>query len=239
MEINIYYYILLLALIFYLISYLNSSKLLSIIIVILIIIVFSIYYYNYYYIKDISNTSNTSEKLVESIKLPDNIIIDNKKNEINPIINESYYIKNYNNKFKFLIQSTELMDIVKNIKFIKKFDKSKYNNLIVNMDNLMKIYIYILADRYYINEYLPIFEDIHNTILEILYSLIFVIPDKIKHMYGFDPYIEIEKSTKDYIKHSKKMKTILEKYSIKEKNIHHINTNILKPYEKNKEHYLP
>jgi len=49
----------------------------------------------------------------------------------------------------------------------------------------------------------------------------------------------IEKSTNDYIKQSKKMKMILEKYSIKEKNIHHINTNILQPYEKNKEKYLP
>lgn len=233
MEINIYYYIFILALIFYLISYLDTSKLLSII----IIIVIALLLYYYYSTKKISKTS---EDIVESIKLPLDTFENNKNDKIDNVIqSESYYINKYNNKFKFLIQNTELISIVKNIKFIKKFDRSKYNNLIINMDNLMKIYIYILADRYMINEYLPIFEDINNTILEIFYSFIFVVPDKIKHMYGFDPYVEIEKSTKDYIEYSKKMKIILEKYSIKEKNIHHINTHILKPYEKNKEHYLP
>jgi hypothetical protein len=235
MELNIYYYIFILALIFYLISYLDTSKLLSIIIIIIIIIAFSFYYYY-----SSENITKTSEKIVESIKLPVDAFENDKKDKKDNIIqSESYYIKKYDNKFKFLIQSTELVSIVKNVKFIKKFDKSKYNNLIVNIDNLMKIYIYILADRYMINEYLPIFEDIHNTILEIFYSLIFVVPDKIKHMYGFDPYTEIEKSTKDYIEYSKNMKIILEKYSIKEKNIHHVNSNILQPYEKNKEHYLP
>ena len=152
---------------------------------------------------------------------------------------ENYYIKTYNNKFKFLIQNSNLINIIKNIKFVNKYDKNKYNNLLVNMDNLMKIYIYILSDRYQINEYIPIFDDIHNTILEIFYSFIFVVPDKIKHIYGFDPYTEIEKSTNDYIKYSKKMKKILEKFSIIEKKIYHINTNYISPYENNKEHYLP
>lgn len=234
MTTNIYYYILLLALIFYLISYLDTSKLLSIIII--LIISFSIYYYYYYNKEDIS-----TDNIVDEIKLPIDAFETNKTPRIkdNDIISESYYIKSYNNKFKFLIQNNTLVSIVKNVKFVKKFDKHKYNNLMVNMDNLMKIYIYILADRYQINEYIPIFDDIHNTILEIFYSFIFVVPDKIKHMYGFDPYIEIEKSTKDYIEYSKNMKTILEKYSINEKNIHHINTHSLQPYENNKEHYLP
>ena len=71
------------------------------------------------------------------------------------------------------------MDILFNIRFIKKFDKTRYSNMIIYMDKLMKIYIYILADRYDINIYLPIFTDTKNSIIEIFYSLIFVVPNKI------------------------------------------------------------
>jgi hypothetical protein len=131
------------------------------------------------------------------------------------------------------------MDILFNIRFIKKFDKTRYSNMIINMDKLMKIYIYILADRYDINVHLPLFNDIKNNIIEIFYSLIFVVPNKFKHIYGFDPQVEIDKSLDKFRKKVKDMITVITNYAIIGKEKVYINNDKYVPYEKNKEHYLP
>jgi hypothetical protein len=131
------------------------------------------------------------------------------------------------------------MDILFNIRFIKKFDKTRYSNMIIYMDKLMKIYIYILADRYDINTYLPIFTDIKNSIIEIIYSLIFVVPNKFKHIYGFDPQVEIDKSLSKFRTKIKDMLTVMTNYAKISKQKVYINNDKYIPYEKNKEHYLP
>jgi hypothetical protein len=165
------------------------------------------------------------------------------KNEISnleQINTENYYaVYNKNKKLKFLLENKEFLDILQNIKFIKKFDKEKYNNIIMNMDKLMKIYIYILSDRYDLNTYFPIFEDTKNNILESLYSVFFVIPDKFKHIYGFYPYDEINKTINMFKSKCDKMTTVLINYGNIDKKLPIINYNKYIPYEKNKESYLP
>ena len=104
---------------------------------------------------------------------------------------------------------------------------------------MMKIYIYILSNRYELNSYLPIIYDIKDSILEIFYSLIFVVPKKFKHIYGFDPHDEINNSIKDFITKYNEMITILTNYGNIDKKYNHINYEKYKPYEKNKELYLP
>ena len=195
-----YYVIIILAIFYYILSKNNSSILLSIIIIIIA------YYYINNYIKenDIINKSDN------------NIKKDNIQKEVKDIIevsNDNFYVNKNNKNTKYLIKNKEFMDILFNIRFIKKFDKTKYSNMIINMDKLMKIYIYILADRYDINTYLPIFTDIKDTIIEIFYSLIFVIPNKFKHIYGFDPQVEIDKSLKDFRTKTKNMITVITNYS--------------------------
>jgi ADP-heptose:LPS heptosyltransferase len=111
--------------------------------------------------------------------------------------------------------------------------------MIVNMDKLMKIYIYILADRYDVNTYLPIFTDIKNNILEIFYSLIFVVPNQFKHIYGFDPQTEIDKSLSDFRNKIKEMLTVITNYARIGKKKVFVNNDKYMPYEKNKEHVLP
>jgi hypothetical protein len=111
--------------------------------------------------------------------------------------------------------------------------------MIVNMDKLMKIYIYILADRYDTNTYLPIFTDIKNNILEIFYSLIFVVPNQFKHIYGFDPQTEIDKSLSDFRNKIKQMLTVITNYTKIGKQKVYVNNDKYMPYEKNKEHVLP
>ena len=220
------YIIIILAILYYILNKNKSSVLLSI-----IIIIIAFYYFNNY-IKENedkykTDTIKKEEKIIEEVKDIVELSVDN------------YYINKSNKKVKYLIKNKEFMDILFNIRFIKKFDKTRYSNLIIYMDKLMKIYIYLLADRYDINTYLPIFTDIKNSIIEIFYSLIFVIPNKFKHIYGFDPQIEIDKSLSDFRIKVKDMLTVITNYAKISKQYIYVNNDKYIPYEKNKEHYLP
>ena len=221
-----YYIIILLAIIFYILSKKNSSVLITILIIIVV------FYYINNYIKENDIAKNTDNNIkIESIQ--------KELKDIVELSTDNFYIFKNNKNIKFLIKNKEFMDILFNIRFIKKFDKTKYSNMIINMDKLMKIYVYILADRYDINTYLPIFTDIKNNILEIFYSLIFAIPNKFKHTYGFDPQVEIDKSLADFRIKTNNMITVITNYAKIGKEEVYINIHKYIPYEKNKEHYLP
>ena len=224
---NQYYYIIILfALLFYILSKHESPVLLSIIILI------GIFYYYNTYRKDNeaqfnADSNKKEEKIREEVK------------DVVELATDNFYIHKNNKDIKYLVKNKEFMNILFNIRFIKRFDKTRFSNMIVNMDKLMKIYVYILADRYDANTYLPIFNDIKNNIYEIFYSLIFVVPNQFKHIYGFDPQTEIDKSLSDFRKKIKDMLTVITNYvKIGKQNVY-VNNDKLAPYEKNKEHFLP
>jgi len=130
----------------------------------------------YYYI-DSNIKKNLGERNSAEIKIIDKI--DKDIDDIKEMNTNNFYININSGNIKFLVKNKEFLDIIKNLRFIKKFDKTRYNNLIILMNKLMKIYIYILADRYDSYVYIPIFNDIKNDIFEILYSLVFVVPERI------------------------------------------------------------
>tara|TARA_Y100000389_G_scaffold128285_1_gene125697 strand:- start:1063 stop:1692 length:630 start_codon:yes stop_codon:yes gene_type:complete len=182
--------------------------------------------------------NNISEKNDKKNKIEESLTNDIKNIEqIN--VENLYTFYNKNKNVRFLVDNKKFINIIYNIRFIKKFDKTRYNKIIINMNKMIKIYIYILSGRYEINTYLPIFYDIKDTILEIFYSLIFVIPQRFKHIYGFVPHDEIEKSLKDFIDKYNEMLSIIINYGNVEKKYAHINYEKYKPFEKNKEAYLP
>ena len=223
---NYYTAIIFLAFIFFIISKYNIPILLSIIIIIII----------YYYIdtnikKNISDKNNTEAKIIDNI--------DNDIDAIKELNTNNFYININTGNIKFLVKNNEFIDIIKNLRFIKKFDKTRYNNLIILMNKLMKIYIYILSDRYDVYEYIPIFNDIKNDIFEILYSLVFVVPERLKHIYGFNPTEEIEKSLNNFRIKVVSMLTILDNYGKLGKDKKYLDIHKYSPYEKNKELYLP
>ena len=223
---NYYTAIIFLAFIFFIISKYNTPILLSIIIIIII----------YYYIdtnikKNISDKNNTEEKIIDNI--------DNDIDAIKELNTNNFYININTGNIKFLVKNNEFIDIIKNLRFIKKFDKTRYNNLIILMNKLMKIYIYILSDRYDVYEYIPIFNDIKNDIFEILYSLVFVVPERFKHIYGFNPTEEIEKSLNNFRIKVVSMLTILDNYGKLGKDKKYLDIHKYSPYEKKKELYLP
>ena len=226
MMLQYYYVIILFAVLYYILSKRNSPVLLSIIILIIIF-----YYYNTY------RKENETQFKAESSKKEYRI-----REEVKDVVElstDNFYIHKNSKDIKYLVKNKEFMDILFNIRFIKRFDKTRYSNMIVNLDKLMKIYIYILADRYDVNTYLPIFNDIKGTVLEIFYSLIFVVPNQFKHIYGFDPQIEIDKSLSEFRNKTKQMLTVITNYArIGQKKVY-VNNDKYMPYEKNKEHVLP
>lgn len=223
---NYYTATILLALIFFIISKYNTSVLLSIMIIIII----------YYYI-DSNIKKNLGERNSAEIKIIDKI--DKDIDDIKEMNTNNFYININSGNIKFLVKNKEFLDIIKNLRFIKKFDKTRYNNLIILMNKLMKIYIYILADRYDSYVYIPIFNDIKNDIFEILYSLVFVVPERFKHIYGFNPTEEIEKSLNNFRIKVVSMLTILDNYGKLGKDKKYLDIHKYSPYEKNKELYLP
>lgn len=221
-----HYYIVLIGLIFFILNKLNSQVLLSIIII-MIILYFVMMQYN----EEKAILQNSAKTTENKLK--------NEVAEVKGVNTSIFYIKETSKKLKFLMKDNDMIRILNNIRFIKKFDKTRYTNIIINMDKLMKIYIYILSDRYDINVYMPIFTDIKTNIMELFYSLIFVVPEKFKHIYGFDPYQEIEKSQHDFLAKVTSMQNILKNYNTIEKQNVHFNYNKYTPYEKNKEHVMP
>jgi hypothetical protein len=211
---------------FFILSKLNAEKLMAIIIVIIIA-----YYIDYHlkkYNKEKENDFEVSKTMIK-----------NDVANVKEVSIDHFYIKESQKSIKYLVKNKQFIDIIQNIRFVKKFDKTKYTNIVITMDHLMKVYIYILSDRYDLNTHLPIFIDLQTNVSEIFYSLYFVIPDKFKHMYGFEPHKEIEKSLHTFIVNCNKMKTVLKNYGKIGKNENFINIEKYRPYEKNKEHIMP
>jgi hypothetical protein len=220
------YILIILAVAYYVLNKNTPSILLTI-----IIILAAFYHINNYIKENEVRFKADDTKKVEKIR--------NEVKDIVEVATDNFYINKNSKNVKYLVKNKEFMDILFNIRFIKKFDKTRYSNMIINMDKMMKIYMYILADRYDTNTYLPIFTDIKNSILEIFYSLIFVVPNQFKHIYGFDPQTEIDKSLSAFRNKTADMLTVITNYARIGKQIVYINNDKYMPYEKNKENTLP
>lgn len=226
-----YYAILLfLAIFFYYISSINQQKILALI----VIIILGYYLYNY-----LDNLSQKRENDISKNNISISQDIQDRIKITDEVSNENFYIKNYPKNIKYLLKNKDLMNIITNLRFVRKFDKTKYTDIIVIMDNFIKIYIYILSDRYDADAHIPIFMDLRYNILEILYSLYIVVPDKMNHAYGLDPYSEIKKSTEEFLIYSRDMINTLEKYGKIEKGLKYIQDNKYRASNTLTEHIMP
>lgn len=194
-----------LTLLFFVIVHTKINHLVSIIIIILIS------YAVYFYLQRLSDEKEISIEYKENT-------FDNDIKDREEVSEKIFYIDKFPKKCKYLKENQTLMDIAINIRFTKRFSKSRYSDIVLNLNKLMKIYIYILADRYDAVQYIPLFIDVKDNILELMYSFIMIIPEKLSHTYGFDPQEEINKSINDFTVYSKEMIQILENYA----RIHHM-----------------
>lgn len=204
------------------------KKPLNVLVSIIIVSILGYYINDYYKSSNYNNKPQNKEKiLIEDIKNRDNI---------NTNI---FYIKKINKKLKYLILDEQLINIILNIRFVKKFDEAKYTDIINYMEKYMKIYIYILANRYDIKDYFSNFLDMRDKIFEEFYSIFIIIPNKLKSIYGLEPYKELYKSINDFRNYSNIMIKTLEKFSKNEKKAIYLEDTKYKTYIKNNIHTLP
>lgn len=217
---NNYIAILILTLIFFVIS--NND--IKILVSIIIIIIIGYYYFNKineYNNINISNKQNIISSLNDDIKNRDYINTNN------------YILKKFPEKIRYFYNDEKLLNIILNIRFIKKYDYEKYTNLLCYFDNLYKIYMFILSNRYNIKDYFSTFVSLRTTIIKELYSIYIILPIKMKYYYGFSSFDELKKSITEFTEYSRKLITILERYGIQEKQIYYLDDTKFKPYEDN------
>ena len=218
---NYYFAILFLALLFFIISNKNVSILLSIIIIIII----GYYYFNKideYNIDIKTSFNNKILKLNEDIKDKEHIIDD-----------KNFIINKFPVELKYLNNDKKIIEYILKIRFVKIFDDAKYTKIILLFEKFMKVYIFILADRYDISDYFSTFLELRKSIIKELYSIYVVIPMKLKFIFNVNSFNTIKETINDFIKHSRKMIIIIENYAFKHKGLYYLQDTKYKPYEKN------
>ena len=214
---ELYIFAVVIAIIFSLFSNLTINKLVAIIIIILLSL--GIYMYLQKLSQERENSLDFKENVLESD-------IKDRKTTNEKI----FYVDKFPKKLKYLKENQRLIDIITNLRFTLKFSKTRYTDIVLNMNKMMKIYIYILADRYDATQFFPIFTDIRDNIIEMMYSFFIIIPKDLKHTYGLDPYNEIYKSIYDFNVEYRRMLDILEKFSIIHNNAAYVPDSAYKPY---------
>jgi hypothetical protein len=217
---NYYFAIFILALLFFIISNKNVSILLSIIIIIII---------GYYYFTKINEYDEGIKTSFKNKLSKLNGDIKNKQS----ILDENYEINKFPIELKYLNNDKFLIELILKIRFIKIFDDAKYTKILLLFENFMKIYIFMLADRYEINDYFSTFLQLRQTIIKELYGIYVVIPMKLKYIYNVNSFETIKDNIQKFIKHSRKMILIIENYAFKHKGLYYLQDTKYKPYEKN------
>jgi hypothetical protein len=135
--------------------------------------------------------------------------------------------------FTYLHKNQVLMDIALDLALLKMFDRAKYGDFLVLMNQFQKTYIYILVERYYFESYFPTFLDLGDQILELMYSMYFVMPSSgLKHVYNVIPSVLIEENINRFTVLRRKMIQILESFGKKQLGVKYIPESLPKPNDK-------
>ena len=130
---------------------------------------------------------------------------------------DTYAIKSFpKTGLKYLRENEDLYSVAQNLLYLRVYDKSRYQDLLLLMDRLQKIYIYTLVGRYNCQHGLTLFMDIRELLRETLYSFYIVTPMKTRHMYGLDPHGELDRSIRAFTSLTRRMIRIVENYGRRE-----------------------
>lgn len=226
-----YLYIILLSILFYIVS--NLSERFAIATIILILVLYFVYH-----------NQNQFGKFVDVEQTPTNIkngtdSLDKEIKDRTTTVDKLYTLHKIPKSLKYLKENSKLVEILTNIHFIRTFDKTRYSDVLLSANLMMKIYIYILSSRYDSVYHITSFVDARDNTIELLYSVIIIVPQNMRHIYGFNPYEEIHKTIDEFTTYSREMLTILEKFiKIHEKEIYIPETKY-KPYNSVKQISFP
>jgi hypothetical protein len=207
-----YILVLLLATIFYFLKFIDKKSILSLIIILIIGYIL----YNQIINKENNNANNL---LLFKDKIDDKIL-----NLDKSLSSNIYDLNIVPKKLKYISNDEILVNIIKNLYFLEKINKTRYTELLTNLDKLMNIYIFILNDIYDIKYYIKNFIDIRDNIISLLQSYLNFTNLNKKY------YDIVNKNLHFFIFRSRKMISILENYAKYEKKIFHLDDTIIKPY---------
>lgn len=181
-------------------------------------------------------------KLVDTQEKKENKIVEDEheKRLVAPeLVTTNYYVKSANKKgLTYLKRNETLLNIAKDLIFVKTFDQQKYQDLLIYMNHYQKVYMYILAERYPCQSYVPTFIDLRQNILELLYQMYIVVPKTFKHIYGVHPYETIEKNIQLFLKLSRTMLEVLENFCRLDLKEHYFPETNPSPFDKTRESTL-
>lgn len=132
--------------------------------------------------------------------------------EDSPIESTNYKVDKNSKDFKYLKKDDILLEIVKDMRFTKRYDKPRYVDMINIMNRFKQTYMFMMADRWDIEHFLPIMKDLYIDILEIMYSFYMIIPTKMKHVFGFNPLDKLKKSIDKFRNYGKELLDIVRIY---------------------------
>jgi hypothetical protein len=92
---------------------------------------------------------------------------------------------------RYLRYNPHLIALLNDLAFTKMYNAAGYAHLILLLDRFQKTYIYLLIQRYRIQDGVPIFYDLYESALESLYSMPVNVPVSFRHTYGLDPHERI------------------------------------------------
>ena len=203
----------------------RNSEQTTILAIILMLVGISLYlsFYNQ------SAITETDQKDRHKVQLDIDKTVENRiiKNEGTATPCTSYAIKSFpKTGLKYLRENEDMMLVAKNLLYLQVYDKSRYQDMLLLMDRLQKIYMYTLIGRYSCEHGHDLFVDIRELLREKMYSFYVVTPLKTKHMYGLDPHGELEKSIKNFTGLTRKMIRVIENYARRECKAAYLNPTI-------------
>jgi hypothetical protein len=88
---------------------------------------------------------------------------------------------------KYIKENKELLEVVRRLRFVSMFDPPRFREWIVTLNQLQKVYMYILGRRYDAASYKATFDDLRDAVLETMYGFTLVVPPAFKHIHGVSP----------------------------------------------------
>ena len=203
LKVEVFFFILLFSIVFYQFQHAELKTLVSLLLI--SIWGYALWMYLQYRAKEEKTKDAKELAIVEEVHT--------EKLEHPEIATNNFSIKSAPKKgLVYMKENRTLMEIAKDLIFVKTFDQQKYQELLIYMNQYQKVYMYILAERYPCQSYVPTFLDARENILQTLYQLYLVIPSTFKHIYGVSPYQVIERNILTFTKLSRTMLQVLENF---------------------------
>jgi hypothetical protein len=223
---KIVFYVVVSAILFYLLNGLSESTLISVIVV-LIIVLYMVDKVDMYGGKRLDSIDDVNDRILKNMK---------EDSKEHPLETTNYIIEKNTRDFKYLVKDDMLMDIVRKMRFVKRYEKARYNDLLNELNIYMKYYMFMLRDRYDIVHFLPLMHDMYLRVIETMYSFYLVLPVKMKHVFGFKPLDRLEECIGMFREHGKKMIDVVKRHG--KSNVHMLDTEI-EPYNSRDNLMLP